>query len=694
MNNSVNVNFKVSGGDLQSYMDSMKQKADQLSSSMIENAKRESGVAKDQLKSYEQQIAALERKVRLQTSQSSKGAEFSRDQKITEVRERTRKAYDRLDQDLASGQVSPKDYKKFAKSLDRSEIAGTKGAEDEYKDELKRVKEEQRNSQTLIRTMRENVDTIKQTSQQQLGQMRKGDESLVDAVEEGGDPSARLANQLASQKHIDELSKEEKKKEEREQSTSQFGPFLKALAFERVGGMIAGMPTAKNELDYAKPMMAAMGMALGGGLGNVLDIAIGSKIAGFGVGQSSFGALGAQFGEKIGEFAGSAIERAYRSRDELTTSNYRIQALTGMDFGVNGVRADKSGGTGLSSITKDLAEYGSDFKETAALQLRLAQAQGTGRNLGGGVENALAAEAGLGVATESFMSLTELLRSSTKDNRDVLRLIGGVASAGKGNIFRDDRTFLNEFLTKNFTQLQKTLLQTQNAVASGTTFDILKRFDAVGGPFSARDSRSGGLINTIQGALTNPGSDNLKALSTIMLRRANPNMDFFELEKEKQKGLGSGTYLKSMIQAVQGMGGTESMQKLNFANMTGLGGNLAAADLLWAKRGEIMSGKISGQELLPGEGFGESSVRKSGKELTSVYSKSTAQIENAYIEDATKGITLMGSKMTELFSKMIDGVAKHIDEQLRGVLHQAKTPEPANKNATKTPLGYKLFPGY
>jgi len=59
MSNSVNVNFKVSGGDLQSYMDNMKQKADQLSNSMIENAKRESSVAKDQLKSYEQQIAAI-----------------------------------------------------------------------------------------------------------------------------------------------------------------------------------------------------------------------------------------------------------------------------------------------------------------------------------------------------------------------------------------------------------------------------------------------------------------------------------------------------------------------------------------------------------------------------------------------------------------------------------------------------------
>lgn len=686
MSNSVNVNFKVGGGDLQSYMSNVKQKADQLSNSMIENAKRESSLAKDQLRSYEQQIAALERKARLQTSHATRGAELSKTSGLSEIQSDLRERYAEINRQLSSGKIDPRK----AMSLRADALEGYKQrveeTEDSYKDELKRIKDERRDAQTLIKTMRENVDTIKQTSQQQLGQMRKGDESLVDAVEEGADPSARLANQLASQKHVDELEKE-KKKEPKDQSTSQFGPFLKALAFERVGGMIAGMPSAKNELDYAKPIMATMGMAVGGLLGNIIDAA-NVKFLGTGLGNTSFGALGAQFGEKIGEFAGSAIERSYRSRDELTTSNYRLQALTGIDFGVNGVQADKSGGTGLSSITKDLAEYGSDFKETATLQLRLAQAQGTGRNLGDGVENALAAEAGLGVATESFMGLTELLRSSTKDNRDVLRLIGGVATAGKGNIFKDDRTFLNEFLTKNFTQLQKTLLQTQNAVASGTTFDILKRFDAVGGPFAARDTRSGGLINTIQGALVSPGSDNLKALSTIMLRRTNPNMDFFELEKEKQKGLGSGTYLKSMIQAVQGMGGTESMQKMNFANMTGLSGNLAAAELLWSKRSGIMSGKISGQELAPGGEFGEGSIRTLAKGQTSVYSKSTAQIENAYIEDATKGITLMGRKMTELFSKMMDGVAKHIDEKMKELLHQTRAPEPVRKNQTVRPMVY------
>lgn len=692
MSNSVNVNFKVGGGDLQSYMSNVKQKADQLSNSMIENAKRESSLAKDQLRSYEQQIAALERKARLQTSHATRGAELSKASGLSEIQSDLRERYAEINRQLSSGKISPRK----AMSLRADALEGSKQrteeTEDTYKDELKRVKDEHRDAQTLIKTMRENVDTVKQTSQQQLGQMRKGDESLVDAVEEGADPSARLANQLASQKHVDELEKE-KKKEPKDQSTSQFGPFLKALAVDRVGGMVASIPSASNELDMIKPMMATMGIAIGGLAGNLID-ALNVKVLGSGLGNTSFGALGAEYGEKIGEFAGAAIERSYGSREGLSASNFRIQALTGQNLQINDIEKDQSGGTGISALIGDLSDYAADYKQASEIQLRLAQAQGTGRNLGGGVENALAAEAGLGVATESFMGLTELLRSSTKDNRDVLKLIGGVATAGKGNIFRDDRAFLNEFLTKNFTQLQKTLLQTQNAVASGTTFDILKRFDAVGGPFAARDTRSGGLINTIQGALSNPGSDNLKALSTIMLRRTNPNMDFFELEKEKQKGLGSRTYLKSMIEAVQGMGGTESMQKMNFANMVGLGGNLAAAELLWNKRGEIMSGKISEQELAPGGEFGEGAVRTLAKGQTSIYSKSTAQLENAFIRDATEGINLMGQDMITLLGKMVDGVSTYVDQKMKTLLHQEEKPIP-QKNTSKTPHGYKAAtPGY
>ena len=129
------------------------------------------------------------------------------------------------------------------------------------------------------------------------------------------------------------------------------------------------------------------------------------------------------------------------------------------------------------------------------------------------------------------------------------------------------------------------------------------------------------------------------------------------------------------------------MQKMNFANMTGLSGNLAAAELLWSKRSGIMSGKISGQELAPGGEFGEGSIRTLAKDQTSVYSKSTAQIENAYIEDAVKGIGLMSEKMTGLFGKMMDGVAVYIDEKMKGLLHQT------NSNTPTKNVVHRAVPG-
>lgn len=689
MGNSVDVNFKVSGGDLSSFMDRMKAKSDDLSKTMIKNAQNEGGSAKDQLRSYEQQIAMLERKHRLQSDMSRREAEITRSSGLSEIQSDLKSRY----ADISARYSSPKDAK-LAASLraDAKEGAQVRAEEIEerFEKDVKQIKEQHRDNQTLVRAMRENVDAVKDTSKQQLGQMRRGDDSLIDAIEDGAEPNERLANQIASEDRKKELAEKDKKKDEKRDPESVFGGFLKALAFDRVGGMVANMPSAKSELDFVKPMIAATSMAIAGLAGSAVDVLAGSKIFGTGVGQTNFGALGAQLGEKFGEFAGSAVERTYKSRDELTSANFRIQALTGSNYGIDAAGTKGAAGTGFSSIVKDLSQYGADFKETAELQFRLAQAQGTGRGLMSGAENMLAAQQGLGVQTEAFLGLTELLRSSSKGNQDVLKLIGGVATAGRSNMFAGEggRTFLSEFLQKNFSGLQKTLLQTQNTVASGTTFDILKRFDAIGGPFSARDPRSMGLINSIHGSLVNPGSDNTKALSTIMMRRANPSMDFFELEKEKQKGLGSSAYLKSMLGSVDMMGGTESMKKMNLANLLGLGGNLDAAELLYKNREALVSGKLSMNELLPGQGYGEDSVRSLGRDQTSIYTKGSAEIENAFVKSSIEGIEIVGSKMKDLFGRMMDDLDAYVTKRVKDMVFGV-TPEKTTvhtTNATKQPL--------
>lgn len=679
------VNFKVSGRELESYLDRIGQKATSMSKGMLQNARSESDSGKDQLKSYQLQIAMLERKLRLEADALRLRAEEQRSNRLDNTRQTFAQRMQQVDDEYDRKEIDAVTRNRRIEALDRGELAATRNIEEEYKQELQGVRGKGEEDRTMIRMMRENIDAIRSTSQDQLSQMRRGNDELIDSVSEDEDPSTALANKIASDQRADELKKEQKKQSA---PSDTFAALMKAFAIEKVGGMLAGIPNAKNELDFIKPMMSALGMTSLGFAGIGLDVITGTKAAGFGLGQTSFGALGMQVGEKLGEFAGSAIERTFRSRDELMIGNYRLQAMLGRDIGVNAVSADRSGGTGVASITRDLARYGNDFKETSQMQLEIAKAQGTGRNIEDVVENMLAAQFGLGVDTNSFLSLTELLRSSTKDNRDVLRLIGGIAQAGEGNIFKGDRTFLNEFLAQNFNQMQKMLLSTQNTVASGTTFDILRRFDSIGGPFAARDSRSTGLVNTIQNSLSNPGADNMKALSMIMLRRTNPDMGYYDLLMEQQKGLASPTYLQSMLQGLESIGGGDDMQRLNLAGMLGLGGNLAAADLLYKNRSKLINGRLSTEELLGSGAYGQEGIRSAAQGLVSPYSQSTAEIENAYIRNAVEGIEVVGEKMTQLFGKMMDGVTDYIDkmfDDLKSGYKKKQVDPTPQTNATYNP---------
>lgn len=681
---NVNVNFKVSGGDLSSFIEEMKRKSDELSNQLIDNAQREGGTAKDQLDSYQRQIVTLERKARLQYDIAQRAAAEKRRDAYDQSSTMRDEYLDEIDEAVRRGDRT-EDWgvrqKKFAESDFQAEIGQIDAS---YTQSMKAAEEERRDAQVLLRAVRGNADAIREESKEQLGQMRRGDDDLIDAVEESATPSERLVNQLASEERVGELEDEKDKGEINE---SAFGSVIKALSVDRVGGTIAQMPSANNELDFVRPIITTTMTAIGGLLGNLIDAA-NIDVLGTGLGQTSFGALGTQLGEKFGEFAGAAVERTYRSRDELSQVNYRLQATTGRDYDVESEGIDGAAGRGLSSMIRDLSQYGLSFQQASEAQLKLAQAQGTSRNLMSGTENMVAVLQGLGVQNESFLGLTEVLRSSSKENQDVMRLIGGVASAGSSNLFAGgDRTFLNEFLQKNFSSLQKTLLNTQNTVATGTTFDILKRFDSIGGPFSARDPRSTGLVNTVHNSLVNPGSDNARVLATMAMRRDNPEMDFYEIERERQRGLSSPTFLRSMIEMVEGIGGSESMQKFNLAQILGLEGNLAAMDTLFKNREAFMRGEISSEELVGSGQYSEEAIRATGQDQTSRYTKSSADIENAFIESSVDGIKVVGEKMKGLFSTMIDDVETYIKKEMEFLLR--KNDRPA-VNKTYTPGVLKM----
>lgn len=672
-NNSIGVSFRVSGGELEAYLSKIQQRAKQLSQEFIRNAEKESDLAKDNIKSYADQIKALERKLQQELELKRLQAEFNRNGDRANLQSEIQSKRDQLDNDLQRGVITKKQHRVRNQDLTQEEEVRSKEIEDRYRLELASHRDQRRDNALLIRAMRDNQETIRSTSAQELNQMRRGDESLVDAVRNDDDPQAYLANRLASQTFIEEQARAAEQGSKKEGGESAFMSFLKAMAVEKVGGMVAQMPNAKDSLDFIKPIMSMLGMTLGFLPGQAIDIVSGLKIFGTGAGQTNFAGLGMQLGEKLGEFAGELLSRSYRSRQELTSSNFRLQALTGMDLGVEAIgQGEGMGGRGLASITRDLEEYGASFKQVSELQYKIAKAQGTGVNLGTKVEDALALRQALGIEEGAFLGLSELLRSSKEGNRDVLKLIGGVASAGRNNIFAQDRTFLSEFMEKNFTGLQKTLLQTQNHVASGTTFDILKRFDSIGGPFSARDSRSTGLINTIQNSLVNPGSDNVKALAFLALREQNPEMDFYQLKEEQQKGLASPTYLKAMIQNVDRLGGTDDFKMMNLAGLLGLEGNLAANRLIWQNRDKLMSGEISTDELLGTGEYSREGIHATGKVQTDIYTREAAHFENAFVQGAADGLKAVEEGMSRVMGNLVKELVGVMQQRVDDAIRQLK----------------------
>ena len=660
---SASISFKVVDNGVGSYIEKIKQQQASLVNDMIRGAQQQTGAAKEQLSIIERQIQALERKSALEKQYYLRQLRETRDNRLDRIEDIENRGVRDI---WARTDINNRQKEKLARHLieRRNELKDRVNAD--YGEKVNKIKDQYDESRLTNKLLRDNVEAIKTGSKDQLNQMRKGDENIVNAVDENGQSTERLANQLASQQYISEKEKDKKEAAKEKGGVEQWLAFSKALAVDRGLGLATQIPNARNELDFIKPLTSIMGLAIGGLAGNLMDM-MNIKVFGNGLGNTNFGALGTQLGEKAGEFFGSAMERAWQAREDLTNTSYRLQALTGKDIGVEkfAIGSSKLGGRGLNMYSEDLSRYGVSYQEAAEIQLAVAQRQGYGRNIASMTRGVVTAEHGLGVSKETSYALMELQRSSKESDKDFLRTLTGILESGKDNIFKEDRAYLNEFVVRNFSQVQRELLKTQSAVSSGTTFDILRRFDSLGGEFSARDPRSVGLINQIQGALANPSSDNMRALSFQVMRRNNPGLGIAGILEEQQKGLGSPAYLRSMLGAVDSMGGDTDMKIMNIAGMFGLQGNMRAARRIYENMDKLMKGDISTKDLL-GSDQSLSDVDSKAVEQTGRYTASAAEIQDKFIQDVTQGVNSVRDKMKELFGDMTEELKKFIHKQLNG----------------------------
>jgi hypothetical protein len=626
---NASVNFRVAGGELSSYIDQIQKKSENLTNSAIKSAMEQSNASKEQLKIINEQIAAIERKNRME-SQAARSIALERKEVLEkEVREKFEAKRRHFDEN--NEHLSEKDRRESNAAINNEEREELNAIRNSFKDQLNVLREEEKQNKLQTQLQREAVQTAKEAAREQVAAIRSGDKTLADVYREvGSEPSEEEKLTL---RMIEEQLEEEKRKEEKEKKgkESVFGSLLAVDNINRLISSAGQFTQTQNGFDLIQPASNMAGRVIGGIIGGL----VGSLAGGVGaVGGASLGAsIGGGFGDVVG---------AFEQREALTKENFfkarnRYRGITGLNT------------DGMDM--PDMMNAGISATQFLQLQGEYARKRGSRGDAATTARDAIYAEKAFGVDQGTSSTLIELQRSSKESNRELASLIGGVLERGQGSIFKNgDNTFLNEFLGK-FASLQKELLKNSNNVASGLTMDILKQFNSMGGMFDAKDPRSAGLITSINNSLSNPSSDNMKALAFGVLRDQNPHAGIFDLREQMQKGLASPEYLKGMLGMIDRMGGDDQMKMNNLSGMF-QGVPFSAIRTLFQNRKNLKNFDTSELRSI---GISDEVLKGKAEENTTDLEKNAAKIENG----------ILGG---EAVSKMADAFVTAIKAMLGGAV--------------------------
>jgi hypothetical protein len=454
-------------------------------------------------------------------------------------------------------------------------------------------------------------------------------------------PAEKLALELAQEKFKTDKDKEK-----------YSGGLDSVLGKIITGGMVVGaaqrlisgvgqLSQTQNGIDLIKPTeelkyggLGAIVGAVGGAIvGGLLTGGLGA-LEGAQLGATTLGAIGTAYGG----FEGGVNERQAFAKMAYIDAENRYRATTGGNEESTAVGSNSIFGLSKQQLLESTREY--------------ARLSGSSSNANKNALDAYFANKGYGVDIGTSNSLVELQRYSRDNNKDLANLLGGIIQKGQNGAFRNgDNSFLNEYVQK-FVSLNKELLKSANSVASGTTIDILNKFNAIGGQFTTTDPRSSQLVSTINSSLAGGGnSDFAKAGNFLALKQSNPNMSLIDLLIEEQKGLGSEKYLSSVLKQVRGAGGGRSQQILNIADRFGLTNNYAAAESIYNNQDSLINGKMSMSDISV-----KTDLSGKAKDFTTLTQKTGAEISDAMLTTFEGGIEKMIQVWKESLQSVIDGI--------------------------------------
>ena len=324
-----------------------------------------------------------------------------------------------------------------------------------------------------------------------------------------------------------------------------------------------------------------------------------------------------------------------------------------------------------------MSEFGYSGNESLDLMNSLMRAQGSSRGIQGTTRSAQLLERGAGVETSIIQQLLELTRSANETDKNIEAILGGMWREGQ-QIFGGDRTFLNEFATKNFAGLYRQLQQNQTSVSSGSVMSALSMFDSVGGQFGARHPNSMGLISNINSALTNPQGDTMDALTFMAMRQSMPGASMGDILREREKGMSSPSYLRAMMGQIGMMGGDEDFQMMQVANAFGI--NYGAATDLVRNRDKI--GRMSDGELT---GY-FSNLEGEAEQNTTFLQERTAKIADATVAGTMEKVEEMTKSIISTFREAMNNQTYILDPETGQIVAKIG----ARVNVDKKPKGADL----
>lgn len=639
------VDFSARDNGTQSYIDNMFKKANQGFTSLASAALSNTKSGKEQIAFIENQIRLTERRYKLERDSTLANIELKKKEALEINKIERKKAEDLLKQakeNLRSGSITRdqfvsklKDYGQTKRDFSDSKVekeatTGIKNAED-------RLKEDELQS----KYQRQLIDAVNQSSINEINKGQENARAFVEAVE--NDPDASDKDRL-----IAALTSESLERKEKENKESKDDTLTKAAAgmaaFRAMSSFVGGVHSltgTQSGFDQIENTSKLAGQGIGALIGGI----IGGVTTG-GVGAITGAGLGAQAGGAITGLFGSMTQRGSVASEEYGKAMNRQGALTGK----------------MSSGVLDYGRMGISPTEMVELQIQVAKKLGTSRGAQGESENIAYLEKGFGVEKAISLGMLEMQKSNIGGQKDLISTVGGILDKGASSVFAGgDRTMLPEVLQK-FSSLQKEFLKTQNSVKDGTVADVMFRFNKLGGQFGLKDYRSEGLIGGIQNSLTNPGGDMMKSMSFQALRRLNPNMDISQIVEERQKGLSSPSYLKSILGSLDQMGGTESSKIMNIAGAFGLDGNIAAARSIYKNREGLMDGSVNAETIISST-TNKGELEKEAIARTTRTEENIANINRAVVTGMKDGAAAIQTAIENAFNNVTISVTE--DGRLR-----------------------------